>query len=195
MPVEPRSAASSATSPMGTGALPGASGTTAVAGAGDASSSTSVPHASHVGQRPIQRGDAEPHSLQRWTVLVFEAMVGTLREGCDTIEDVNDGLVVGFDLDMTLVDSRPGIVATLEALRAETGAPVVIMTSELESDRDLKPLIRLHPPLWPEEHADAHELLAHMLEVHEPYLVKWPELYDIPLSHWGFPPDTDGAAS
>ncbi len=33
-------------------------------------------------------------------------------------------LVVGFDLDMTLVDSRPGIMATLEVLAAETGAPV-----------------------------------------------------------------------
>jgi phosphoglycolate phosphatase len=33
-------------------------------------------------------------------------------------------LVVGFDLDMTLVDSRPGIRATLAALEAETGAPV-----------------------------------------------------------------------
>jgi len=33
-------------------------------------------------------------------------------------------LVVGFDLDMTLVDSRPGIAATLTALEVETGAPV-----------------------------------------------------------------------
>jgi len=33
-------------------------------------------------------------------------------------------LVVGFDLDMTLVDSRPGILATLAALEAETGALV-----------------------------------------------------------------------
>ncbi len=32
--------------------------------------------------------------------------------------------MVGFDLDMTLVDSRPGIAATLVALQAETGAPV-----------------------------------------------------------------------
>jgi phosphoglycolate phosphatase len=32
--------------------------------------------------------------------------------------------VVGFDLDMTLVDSRPGIAATLVVLQAETGAPV-----------------------------------------------------------------------
>lgn len=35
-------------------------------------------------------------------------------------------LTIGFDLDMTLVDSRPGIVATLEALHNETGAPVVV---------------------------------------------------------------------
>ncbi len=33
-------------------------------------------------------------------------------------------LVVGFDLDMTLVDSRPGILATLEALSRETGVAV-----------------------------------------------------------------------
>jgi len=33
-------------------------------------------------------------------------------------------LVVGFDLDMTLVDSRPGIRASFEALSAETGVPV-----------------------------------------------------------------------
>ena len=30
-------------------------------------------------------------------------------------------LVVGFDLDMTLIDTRPGFAATLEALSAETG--------------------------------------------------------------------------
>jgi phosphoglycolate phosphatase len=33
-------------------------------------------------------------------------------------------LVVGFDLDMTLVDSRAGIAATLQELAAETGTPV-----------------------------------------------------------------------
>jgi phosphoglycolate phosphatase len=33
-------------------------------------------------------------------------------------------LVVGFDLDMTLIDSRPGIAATLEALSAETGVAI-----------------------------------------------------------------------
>jgi len=34
------------------------------------------------------------------------------------------GGVVGFDLDMTLVDSRPGIAATLRALGAETGTRI-----------------------------------------------------------------------
>jgi len=33
-------------------------------------------------------------------------------------------LVVGFDLDMTLIDSRLGIVATLDALSAETGVAI-----------------------------------------------------------------------
>jgi phosphoglycolate phosphatase len=37
-------------------------------------------------------------------------------------------LVVGFDLDMTLVDSRPGIRASFEALIAETGITVDIET-------------------------------------------------------------------
>jgi phosphoglycolate phosphatase len=32
--------------------------------------------------------------------------------------------MVGFDLDMTLVDSRPGIAATLQALSAETGTAI-----------------------------------------------------------------------
>ena len=33
-------------------------------------------------------------------------------------------LTVGFDLDMTLVDSRPGIRASMTALGAETGVPI-----------------------------------------------------------------------
>jgi phosphoglycolate phosphatase len=33
-------------------------------------------------------------------------------------------LVVGFDLDMTLIDSRPGIAASLDALSAETGVAI-----------------------------------------------------------------------
>ncbi|MET7649134.1 HAD family hydrolase [Streptomyces sp. NPDC005426] len=46
-------------------------------------------------------------------------------------------LTVGFDLDMTLIDSRPGIKATYQALSAETGAFI---------DTDLV-VTRLGPPL------------------------------------------------
>jgi phosphoglycolate phosphatase len=52
---------------------------------------------------------------------------GNVRRGCDTHADAGTlpaVLVVGFDLDMTLVDSRPGIAATLVELQEETGAPV-----------------------------------------------------------------------
>jgi phosphoglycolate phosphatase-like HAD superfamily hydrolase len=38
--------------------------------------------------------------------------------------DRSGPLVVGFDLDMTLVDSRPGIRASLEALGAQTGVAI-----------------------------------------------------------------------
>jgi phosphoglycolate phosphatase len=34
------------------------------------------------------------------------------------------GPVVGFDLDMTLIDSRPGVAATLRAITAETGVHI-----------------------------------------------------------------------
>nr|WP_257574081.1 HAD hydrolase-like protein [Streptomyces sp. JJ66] len=46
-------------------------------------------------------------------------------------------LTVGFDLDMTLIDSRPGIAATYDALAAETG---VFIDSALA-------VTRLGPPL------------------------------------------------
>ncbi|WP_277348098.1 haloacid dehalogenase-like hydrolase [Streptomyces sp. HNM0574] len=47
------------------------------------------------------------------------------------------GVTVGFDLDMTLIDSRPGIKAAYEALSAETGTFI---------DADLA-VTRLGPPL------------------------------------------------
>ncbi|MFC9424818.1 HAD family hydrolase [Streptomyces sp. NPDC056987] len=47
------------------------------------------------------------------------------------------GPVVGFDLDMTLIDSRPGIHAVYQALSAETGVHI---------DADLA-VTRLGPPL------------------------------------------------
>ncbi len=33
-------------------------------------------------------------------------------------------LIVGFDLDMTLIDSRSGVIATFEALNAELGTTI-----------------------------------------------------------------------
>ncbi|MCX4387082.1 haloacid dehalogenase-like hydrolase [Micromonospora peucetia] len=61
-------------------------------------------------------------------------------------------LTVGFDLDMTLVDSRPGIADTFRALTARTGVPV---------DADAA-VARLGPPLrteiarwFPPEQIDA----------------------------------------
>jgi phosphoglycolate phosphatase len=38
---------------------------------------------------------------------------------------VSDAPVIGFDLDMTLVDSRPGIQATIDALAREAGEPTL----------------------------------------------------------------------
>ncbi|MGW2276518.1 HAD family hydrolase [Streptomyces sp. NPDC001770] len=50
---------------------------------------------------------------------------------------VSHTLTVGFDLDMTLIDSRPGIKAAYVALSAETGVPI---------DADLV-VSRLGPPV------------------------------------------------
>ncbi|GDY54538.1 hypothetical protein SVIO_051610 [Streptomyces violaceusniger] len=49
----------------------------------------------------------------------------------------HSALTVGFDLDMTLIDSRPGIKAAYEALSARTGTYI---------DSDLA-VTRLGPPL------------------------------------------------
>ena len=50
-------------------------------------------------------------------------------------------LVVGFDLDMTLVDSRPGILATISALETDTGTPLgdpsVLLDELLRRNLDL----------------------------------------------------------
>ncbi len=50
---------------------------------------------------------------------------------------VQHPLTVGFDLDMTLIDSRPGIAAAFRVLSAETGVPI---------DEELV-VSRLGPPL------------------------------------------------
>ena len=70
-----------------------------------------------------------------------------------------------------------------------TGALVVLMTAELDHPDALLATHRVHPALDPADFADAGELHRRMLELHEPYLVRFPELYDIPSSHWGVPGD------
>jgi phosphoglycolate phosphatase len=67
--------------------------------------------------------------------------MGDSRQVPFALEVALNPLVVGFDLDMTLVDSRPGIAATYRALTARTGVYV---------DADAA-VTRLGPPL-------AHEL-------------------------------------
>lgn len=70
-------------------------------------------------------------------------------------------------------------------LAMSTTSPVVVMTSERD---DLGPVVRLHPALEPQRHESPMELLEQMLAIHEPVLVRWPELCDVPLSRWGTPP-------
>jgi phosphoglycolate phosphatase len=57
---------------------------------------------------------------------------------------------VGFDLDMTLVDSRPGIMATLVVLQDETGAPIAtdeMLDALLRRNLDLELGDRFEPEL------------------------------------------------
>ncbi|MFE3028163.1 HAD family hydrolase [Nocardia tengchongensis] len=58
------------------------------------------------------------------------------------------GLVVGFDLDMTLIDSRPGIAAVWDAVAAKTGVPI---DSELAVSR-LGPPLAHEAAQWFPEH-------------------------------------------
>ncbi|MBT2505348.1 HAD family hydrolase [Streptomyces sp. ISL-98] len=72
-------------------------------------------------------------------------------------------LTVGFDLDMTLIDSRPGIRAAYQALSAETGTYI---------DADLA-VTRLGPPL---ELELAHWFpAAHIQEMGDRYRAIYPE--------------------
>ena len=62
-----------------------------------------------------------------------------------------DFLVVGFDLDMTLIDTRPGFAATLGVLGEETG---VAMDVEAMSARLGPPLSHVLAPYFPAEQID-----------------------------------------
>ncbi|WP_431679948.1 HAD family hydrolase [Kitasatospora sp. KL5] len=61
-------------------------------------------------------------------------------------------LTVGFDLDMTLLDTRPGIKATYDALAAETGTWI---DSELAVSRLGPPLVHELANWFPAEQVDA----------------------------------------
>ncbi|MEU7296145.1 HAD family hydrolase [Streptomyces exfoliatus] len=76
-------------------------------------------------------------------------------------------LTVGFDLDLTLIDTRPGIKAAWQAFAAETGA---------EIDADLV-VTRLGPPLehemaywFPEEHVT--EMVARYRALYPTYAIE-----------------------
>ncbi|MFE9133574.1 HAD family hydrolase [Streptomyces sp. NPDC007355] len=76
-------------------------------------------------------------------------------------------LTVGFDLDLTLIDTRPGIKAAWEAFAAETGATI---------DADLV-VTRLGPPLehemaywFPEEHVT--EMTARYRALYPTYAIE-----------------------
>ncbi len=71
-------------------------------------------------------------------------------------------LVVGFDLDMTLIDTRPGCAATLTVLAAETGTDLDV---EEISSRLGPPLDLLLAPYYP---ADELEGLVTRFRVHYP---------------------------
>ena len=70
-------------------------------------------------------------------------------------------------------------------LAADTGAPVVVLTSEVD---DKGPLIRLHEPLEPAGFESPRGLLEAVLAIHESVQLRWPAATDLPLSRWGSVP-------
>jgi len=125
---------------------------------------------------------------------------------------VNEGLVVGFDLDMTLIDTVPGFRDVLTALGTELGVvfPVEEMTSKLGPPLDmlLQPYLPaaqipaagdLFRTLYPRHailnvpaFAGAHEAIAAVRRHEGRVLVvtgKFPENAQLHLDHVGFDVD------
>lgn len=96
----------------------------------------------------------------------YPGVAGALR-GLGTMDVMTSHpLMVGFDLDMTLIDSRPGIKAAFLALTAETGAVI---------DADLV-VSRLGPPLEQElahwfPAADVPAMTARYRELYPTYAI------------------------
>jgi len=78
------------------------------------------------------------------------------------VADPTPTLVVGFDLDMTLVDARPGVIATCEAVTRETG---VAIDGPLAASR-LGPPLEVELANWVE--ADRVDELAEIYRRHYP---------------------------
>lgn len=147
MPVGARGAPAAPTSAIGRAALAGSPAAWRAP-----ATSTSVPHASQVGQRPSHCGLSVPHSVQRCTVRIDRVvMPGMVAPACDTYGGPVHGHtpVVGFDLDMTLIDSRPGIVDTLAALADESDEPALrapdLLVALLKRNLDLELADRVAP--------------------------------------------------
>jgi lauroyl/myristoyl acyltransferase len=121
----------------------------------------------------------------------FETFVEVLQRG--------DVLTAAFDLPGRTPAHFVGrdLTASFGAPRMAfaTGSLVVPATSELVGDKDPLPLVRFHEPIDPADFESPQALMEHLLQIHEPYVTRWPELYDIPTSHWGVPApaDTTGA--
>jgi phosphoglycolate phosphatase len=76
------------------------------------------------------------------------------------------GLTIGFDLDMTLIDSRPGISAVWEALSAETGVRIDATAAATRLGPPLaEELVRWFPPDLIEIQADRFRALYPRLAV------------------------------
>jgi phosphoglycolate phosphatase len=85
-------------------------------------------------------------------------MIEKMASGRST--GVAEPLVVGFDLDMTLVDSRPGIAATYRELSARTGVHVDADAAVTRLGPPLRHELRLwFPPERVEEAVDAYRAL------------------------------------
>ncbi|MGZ4471757.1 MAG: HAD hydrolase-like protein [Nocardioidaceae bacterium] len=85
-------------------------------------------------------------------------------------------LVVGFDLDMTLIDTRPGFAATLARLAAETGVELDV---EAMSEKLGPPLAHVLAPYFPAAQIDG---LVERFRAHYPALAIEPTVH-LPGAH------------
>jgi lauroyl/myristoyl acyltransferase len=138
--------------------------------------------------------DAAPGWLKQH-VRVATTGGGTLVSvtvGSQGIADLlNQGLVVALASDVpgrtALRFAGRDVLGSFGAARiaVATGSPVVVATSELDSQG--RPFIRLHTPLHPADFESPRELLEEMLARHELVVLRWPEASEIPLSRWSLP--------